>query len=84
MISSMSYKGKRNTGVKMSEAPTRSRGDKNAAGFNNFLTEHREQIESRLRREMGAGAKITNRTITAEARSAWNLLHEDERCVYSL
>lgn len=84
MTSSLSSKGKRNTGVKMSEAPPRSRGDKNAAGFSNFLTEHREQIESRLRREKGAGAKITNRTITAEARSAWNLLHEDEKRVYSL
>ena len=73
----------RNTGVRMSEATPKPRTKKNA-GFNNFLTEHREEIEYRLRREMGAGAKITKRAVNSEARSAWESLDEDERRVYSL
>lgn len=74
---------RRNTGVRMSEATPKPRTKKNA-GFNNFLTEHREEIEYRLRREMGAGAKITKRAVNSEARSAWESLDEDERRVYSL
>ena len=67
----------------MSEATPRSRANKNA-GFKNFLAEHQDQIESRLRREMGAGSKITKRAVNSEARSAWACLDEDERRVYSL
>ena len=73
----------RNTGVRISEATPRSRVNKNA-GFKNFLTEHQDRIECRLRREMGAGAKITKRAVNSEARSAWASLDEDERRVYSL
>ena len=54
------------------------------AGFKNFLSEHRGQIEARLRRESSASAKVTKAAVDAEARRAWALLDEEEQRVYSL
>jgi len=75
----------RNTGLKISE-PTHAASSRvsKSAGFSKFLSEHRDEIEACLRRDMGAGAKITKRAVNAQARCAWASLDEEERRVYSL
>ena len=70
------------SGKRVNEAPSKPCVSK-IIGFRNFTTEHRDTIEARLRRGMGASAKVSKRVVNAAVRSAWASLDEAERLVYS-